>query len=70
MNNNVLKKFRESKGWEACVDGNIALITVGTGERVDTKTVNEEILCFVFDAKGLIADISLKGAKFTKLNKK
>jgi lipid-binding SYLF domain-containing protein len=24
---------------------------------------------FVFDAKGLIADISLKGAKFTKLNK-
>lgn len=70
MNTNVLKKFRESKGWEAGVDGNVALITVGTGERFDTKTVNEEILCFVFDAKGLMADISLKGAKFTKLNKK
>ena len=70
MKADVLKNFRKSRGWEAGVDGNVALITVGTGERFDTKTVNEEILCFVFDAKGLIADISLKGAKFTKLNKK
>jgi lipid-binding SYLF domain-containing protein len=28
------------------------------------------IIVFVFDVKGLMADISLKGAKFTKINPK
>lgn len=70
MTDDVLKQFRKSKGWEAGVDGNVALITVGAGERVDTRTVKDPIIGFVFDAKGLIADISLKGAKFTKLDKK
>ena len=70
MTDKVLKQFRASKGWEAGVDGNVALITVGAGERADTTTSKEPILGFVFDSKGLIADISLKGAKFTKLDKK
>ena len=45
------------------------LITVGGGERVDTTTTKDPIIGFVFDVKGLIADISLKGAKITKLAK-
>jgi lipid-binding SYLF domain-containing protein len=69
MTDNALQGFRDSKGWEAGVDGNIALITVGAGERVDSTTVRDPIVGFVFDVKGLIADISLKGAKFTKLDK-
>jgi len=70
MTDEALKKFRESKGWEAGVDGNVALISVGAGERADTTTTNNPVVGFVFDAKGLIADISLKGAKFSKLDKK
>jgi lipid-binding SYLF domain-containing protein len=70
MTDEALKKFRESKGWEAGVDGNVALITVGEGERLDTTTTKDQIVGFVFDAKGLIADVSLKGAKFSKLDKK
>jgi lipid-binding SYLF domain-containing protein len=69
MTNGALKGFRASKGWEAGVDGNVALITVGAGERVDTRTVKDPIVGFVYDVKGLMADISLKGAKFTKLDK-
>jgi lipid-binding SYLF domain-containing protein len=70
MTDEALKKFRENKGWEAGVDGNVALITVGEGERLDTTTTKDQIVGFVFDAKGLIADVSLKGAKFSKLDKK
>ena len=70
MTDEALKKFRESKGWEAGVDGNVALITVGEGERLDTTTTKDPVVGFVFDAKGLIADVSLKGAKFSKLDKK
>jgi lipid-binding SYLF domain-containing protein len=70
MTDEALKKFRASKGWEAGVDGNVALITVGGGERADTTTSKDPVVGFVFDAKGLIADISLKGAKFSKIDKK
>jgi lipid-binding SYLF domain-containing protein len=69
MTQEVLDGFRASSGWEAGLDGNVALITIGAGERVDTLTIKDPIVGFVFDVKGLIADISLKGAKFTKLDK-
>jgi lipid-binding SYLF domain-containing protein len=69
MTDEALTAFRASQGWEAGVDGNIALVTVGAGGRVDTTTTRDPIVGFVFDVKGLIADVSLKGAKITKLDK-
>lgn len=69
MTDEVLQKFRASKGWEAGIDGNVALFTIGAGERADTRTLKDPIVGFVFDVKGLMADISLKGAKITKLDK-
>jgi lipid-binding SYLF domain-containing protein len=69
MTDEALAAFRASDGWEAGVDGNIALITVGAGGSVDTTTIRDPIVGFVFDVKGLMADVSLKGAKITKLNK-
>jgi lipid-binding SYLF domain-containing protein len=70
MTDEALEKFRASKGWEAGVDGNVALISVGAGAQADTATLKNPIVGFVFDTKGLIADISLKGAKFSKVDKK
>ena len=69
MTDPALANFRASEGWEAGVDGNIAVIEVGAGGRADTTTMKDPIVGFVFDVKGLMADISLKGSKFTKLNK-
>ena len=69
MTDDALKQFRASKGWEAGIDGNVALINIGAGQRADTTTSKDPIVGFVFDAKGLIADISLKGAKFSKVDK-
>ena len=67
MSSDALKKFRESKGWEAGVDGNVALITKGAGEATVSAMNKEPIIAFVFDVKGLMADMSFKGAKFSKL---
>jgi len=69
MSSEALKEFRESKGWEAGVDGNVALIKVGAGESAITAMSKQPIAAFVFDVKGLMADMSLKGAKFNKLDK-
>ncbi|MGD9227479.1 MAG: YSC84-related protein, partial [Desulfobacterales bacterium] len=68
MTDAALKKFRESKGWEAGVDGNVALITAGGGDSASTRKAKGDIIGFVFDVKGLMADVSFKGAKFTKLD--
>jgi len=69
MTSDALKKFRNSKGWEAGVDGSVALVTLGAGESAITAMGKEPIVAFVFDVKGLMADMSLKGAKFNKLDK-
>jgi lipid-binding SYLF domain-containing protein len=67
MTDEVLKQFQASKGWEAGVDANVALVNMGGGERVDFTKMKDPIIGFVLDVKGLMADISLKGAKFTKI---
>lgn len=69
MTDVALKQFRNSEGWEVGIDGNVALIKVGAGERIDSTTVRDPIAGFVFDVKGLMVDVSLKGAKFTKVDK-
>ena len=69
MTEEALRSFQGSKGWEAGVDGNIAIIELGAGGVLDTKSIKDPIVAFVFDVKGLMADISLKGGKFTKLDK-
>lgn len=69
MTDDALQGFRKVAGWEVGVDGNVALITVGGGKRLDTTTLRDPIVGFVFDAKGLMVDLSLKGAKFTRVKK-
>ena len=68
MTDEALKQFRDSKGWETGLDGNVAFIKYGAGVREDTTTTKEPIVGFVIDSKGLIADFSFKGAKFTKMD--
>jgi lipid-binding SYLF domain-containing protein len=70
MTDAVLKQFQASSGWEAGIDGNVALVNIGGGERVDFTKMNDPIIGFVLDVKGLMADISLKGAKFSKITPK
>jgi len=68
MTDEVLKKFRSSKGWEAGVDAEITLIEVGAEVSVETLRSQHPIAGFIFDQKGLMGGVSVKGAKFTKIN--
>jgi lipid-binding SYLF domain-containing protein len=69
MQEEALKKFRASEGWKVGVDGSVSLFNIGAGGRLDTKTVQAPIVGFVFGQKGLMADVSLSGAKMTKIQK-
>ena len=67
MQDNALKKFRESQGWEAGVDGSVALITLGVGGSIDTTNIKDPIIGFVFSNKGLMYNLTLEGSKYTKI---
>jgi lipid-binding SYLF domain-containing protein len=67
MQDDALKKFRDKNGWEAGVDGSVALIEVGTGGTIDTTTIKDPIIGFVFGNKGLMLNLTLEGSKYTKI---
>jgi lipid-binding SYLF domain-containing protein len=69
LKQDALDKFRASRGWEAGVDGSVALVELGAGGTVDTTNIQDPIVGFVFGNKGLMANITLEGSKFTKLKK-
>jgi lipid-binding SYLF domain-containing protein len=66
----ALKRFRESEGWKAGVDGSVALVTLGAGGAIDTTKLKDPIVGFVFGQKGLMYNLTLEGSKFTKLDKR
>jgi lipid-binding SYLF domain-containing protein len=67
MQDGALKKFRESSGWEAGVDGSVALIELGAGGSIDTTNIKNPIVGFVFGNKGLMYNLTLEGSKYTKI---
>lgn len=69
MQDEALKKFRDSSGWKAGVDASVALVTLGAGGEMDTAKYKEPILGFIFGQKGLMYNLSLEGAKFTKIKR-
>ena len=69
MTEEALNQFKNVEGWEVGVTGNVALVDVGGGKRLDTTSLKDAVIAFVFGPKGLMFDVSLKGAKFTKIKK-
>ena len=67
MEDGALKKFRESKAWEAGVNGSVALIKLGAGGTIDTTKIKSPIIGFVFGNKGLMYNLTLEGSKYTKI---
>jgi len=70
LDEGALKRFRESEGWKAGVDGSVSLVTLGAGGTIDTNNLKDPIVAFVLGQKGLMYNLSLEGTKFTKQHKK
>jgi len=69
MDKNALKNFQDSTGWKVGVDASVAVVTVGAGGAIDTAKINQPIVAFVLDQKGLMYNLTLEGAKITKIKK-
>lgn len=69
MTDDALNKFRNSKGWEAGVDGSVAIANLGAGDGIDTNTAQQPIIGFIFSNEGLMFNLNLEGSKFTRINR-
>ena len=67
FDDDAMDDFLYSSGWQAGVDGSVALGNMGVGGSIDTTESQDPIVGFVFGHKGIIAGISIEGTKFTKI---
>ncbi|HEV2283098.1 MAG TPA: YSC84-related protein [bacterium] len=65
----ALRHFESASGWQVGVDGAVTLVNVGVGADLSTMQVNQPIVAFVVGQKGLMFDVSLQGAKITRIKR-
>ncbi|MFN7551897.1 MAG: YSC84-related protein [Pseudomonadota bacterium] len=65
----ALRRFKNSKGWEAGVDGSIVVADVGAGAQADTRSLNQPIIAFILDEQGLMYNVTLEGSKISRIRK-
>ena len=69
MQDEALNHLRESSNWKVGADASVALISIGADGSVDTAKLNQPVIAFVIGQKGLMYNLTLEGAKFTKMDK-
>lgn len=67
MTDQALQDFRVSDGWELGVDAAVAFQKQGAAAGVTSTQINRPITEVVFGQRGLIADASLAGAKYSRI---
>lgn len=68
MTQGALERFMHSSGWSAGADATVALVKMGANGKVDTSTAVNPIEAFVLTNTGLMAGVSLEGAKVSRLD--
>lgn len=69
MTDDALQQFINADGWEAGVDGSVAVATFGTGGSIDSNTAQKPIIGFIFSNKGLMFNLTFEGSKMSKINR-
>jgi len=69
MNNEALEKFRNSDGWEAGVDGSVAIVEFGAAEEISSNSAQQPIIGFIFSNKGLMYNLTFEGSKMTEIDR-
>lgn len=68
MTPEALEKFRKSdRGWEAGVDGSIAVAKVGASGTMSTADMKDPIMGWIYSTKGLMGDLSFKGGTYKRI---
>jgi len=70
MTDAALAQFKQSKGWTVGADATVAVANIGANGSIDSNTVRKPVVGFVLNNAGLMAGVSLDGAKINRLDLK
>jgi lipid-binding SYLF domain-containing protein len=68
MTEDALRNFQNSRGWTAGVDASVTMISVGASARMTTATAQQPVIGYVLSNSGLMAGVSIDGARVTRLS--
>ena len=60
---------RTDKSWQVGLNGDITAVNVGAAGAISSAQLNRPIVSFTQDQKGLMVNLSLQGAKITRINR-
>ena len=67
MTDESLRRFQQSNGWTVGADATVAVANIGANGSIDSNTVRQPVVGFVMNNAGLMAGVSIDGAKITTL---
>jgi lipid-binding SYLF domain-containing protein len=69
MTPEALESFRNSSGWEVGANAKVTMIDQGKAADINAIIAADPVVAFVFGQQGLMGDLSVEGAKITKLDR-
>ena len=68
MTQDALQRFQNSRGWTVGADASVTLIAAGANAQITTATAQQPVIGYVLSNRGLMAGVTLDGARVTTLN--
>ncbi len=68
MTDAALNNLKSSPGFEVGLGPSVVVVDQGVAKSLTTATLQSDIYAFIFNQKGLMAGLGLKGSKITRLN--
>lgn len=68
MNSREVRNLNEAAGWEVGSSPSVVVVNTGMVADLTTKTAEKGTYAFTFDQRGLMAGVSLKGTKITRIH--
>lgn len=70
MTNSSIAYLRRAEGFSAGTGPSIVVVNKGAAAEANTTTLTHDVYAFPFNAKGLMADLTLQGTKITQIHPK
>ena len=68
MTDEALEKFRRGYGWTVGADASVTVMRTGADASVDTQSGQHPVIAYVLAKSGLLLDVSLEGAKVSRVD--
>jgi lipid-binding SYLF domain-containing protein len=68
MNQSALEYLEKSHGWEIGTGPSLVVIDKGFGENLSSTTLQHDVYAVIFNQKGIMGGIGIKGTKVTEIH--